>query len=530
MSVGKAQALAVIGVSAAVVGVEAVMLSGLPHFTIVGLPDTAVNESRERIRAAFSSSGISFPQVRLTVNLSPANIPKSGTGFDLAIAMAILAAMGGRVSTRDAYVGELGLDGSIRPVHGILPAALGFCAQTTGSCDPADGQVSIAQPDQSNRIPEYDPRLFVPFGCGEQAALAGANTVEAWHLTQLAKLVGVTCGPIPAQPALEPAKITPEPPFPDLGEVRGHDEAKMALEVAAAGGHHMLMTGAPGIGKTMLAQCLPGILPQLTHNEAIEVAAIRSVTGDFDGNLNTRAPFVAPHHTASASSLIGGGPVPNPGAATLAHHGVLFLDEIPEFSRPALQALRQPMEEGRVRIDRVKASVTFPAQFQLVGAANPCLCGNYIDEPRRCRCSASQRRMYFQRIGGPLLDRFDIKIVLRRLTASDMHSSSARGSADVRSRVCEARERQHRRLADTTMATNAALDAAWLQRNTRLAASAQNMIEQALVHGRISMRGCAKILRLAWTLADLAHHDMPETDDIAFAFSIHAQGGFYADE
>ena len=351
MRLGTATAMAVVGIEGRPVRIEAVLLRGLPAVTIVGLPDAAISESRERLRAAFASAGVAFPSCRLTINLSPAGTPKAGAAFDLGIAVAILGAMGGADRYAGSVVmGELGLDGSVRRVRGVLPAALAAAKGDGGG-------------------------MVVPLGCGEEAGLAGVEVAEVWHLAQVADAMGVPCDPAPDAPdCAEADGDGPETP-PDMSDVRGQFEARHAIEVAAAGGHHLLMTGAPGVGKSMLAVRIPGILPPLDVEQAVEVAAIASAAGEFAGRLSTVPPFASPHHTASAAALVGGGPMPKPGAASRAHRGVLFLDEMPEFPTSSLQALREPMETGRIEIHRARAAVAYPARFQLVGAANPTISG-----------------------------------------------------------------------------------------------------------------------------------------------------------
>ncbi|AWE42671.1 MULTISPECIES: YifB family Mg chelatase-like AAA ATPase [unclassified Actinobaculum] len=504
MIIGVAQAMSVVGVEGHPVRIEAAILSGLPSFTIVGLPDTAVSESRERLRAAFAASGITFPSARLTVNLSPADTPKTGTGFDLGIAVAILGAMGGRSSESGTYLlGELGLDGSVRRVRGVLPAAL------------------AAHREQAQR-------MIVPWGSGGEAELAHVPATEVWHLSQLAVAAGVTCSGIPKEPVPYSESQAATESLPDLCDVRGQVEARRALEVAAAGGHHLLMTGAPGIGKSMLACRLPGILPALSTDEAVEVAAIASVTGDFTGRISHVPPIAAPHHTASAVALVGGGSVPRPGAASRAHRGVLFLDELPEFSTHALQALRQPMESGRVEIHRARATVSFPASFQLIGAANPCRCGRYLDGPGKCTCSVRERRDYFRRIGGPLLDRFDLNVVLHRPSRAALAmAGEPEPSARVAERVLRARERQRRRLAGTPWTRNAQVPGTWLRRHVDVPQAVVRDLDRALAQGEVTMRAVDKVFRLAWTIADLAGHDSPDQGDFHQAFTYRLRGGFY---
>lgn len=490
MRVGVATAVAVVGIEGKLVRVEAVMLSGLPAVTIVGLPDTAISESRERVRAAFASAGLVFPPMRLTINLSPADIPKTGTAFDLAIAVAILGAMGGSLRAVGGVVmGELGLDGSVRPVKGVLPAALTAARE--------------------------ERRMVIPYGCGPEAEVADAEYTEVWHLSQVAHFMGIACGPVPHKPPRAHPPAESGSTVLDLSDVRGQDEARHALEIAAAGGHHLLLTGAPGVGKSMLAARMPGILPELSVPEAVEVAAIASAVGEFHGCFNRVAPYSNPHHTISGAALVGGGSVPKPGAISRAHNGVLFLDEMPEFSPHALQALREPMESGVVHLHRARAAVTFPARFQLIGAANPCRCGNYLDAPERCTCSVRERRDYFHRIGGPLIDRFDLSVVTPRLTRAEIATSEyGESSATVRARVAVARERQRWRLRETPWRMNSEVSGRWLREHTRAS------LDDHLVRGEISMRAADKTMRVAWTLADLGGRDQPTDADVALAFAL----------
>ena len=503
--VGTAHTMAVVGIEGRPVRIEAVLLHGLPAVTIVGLPDAAVSESRERIRAAFASAGIGFPQARLTINLSPADTPKSGTAFDLGIAVAILGAMGGREIGQRYVMGELGLDGSVRAVRGILPAALAA----------ADEGAAMA----------------VPLGCGKEAGLAGVRVKEVFHLAQLAEAMRIPCGPVPdapSPPGMDEDETEAPPACPDLADVRGQAQARHALEVAAAGGHHMLVTGAPGVGKSMLAARLPGILPRLDMHEAVEVAAIASAAGEFDGRLSYTPPFSSPHHSSSAAALIGGGAIPKPGAASRAHRGVLFLDEMPEFSTHSLQTLREPMETGRIEIHRARAVVTYPARFQLIGAANPCKCGNYLDAPGKCTCSVRDRRDYFRRIGGPILDRFDINVVAPRLSRADLAEAGAgEPSAVVAERVAEARLRQRARLRSTPWTANAQVSGSWLRRNTPLSRESARELDSMLASGETSMRAVDKILRISWTLADLSGRSAPSRGDVDCAFTLRERNGFH---
>lgn len=516
MRIGMSHAVSVVGVQGHVVRIEAALLSGLPAFTIVGLPDAAVVESRERLRAAFAAAGIIFPQVRVTVNLSPADIPKSGTAFDLGIAAAILSAMSGRVPgagdgdrsrgiSGHVYLGELGLDGSVREVRGVLPAALAVSEIRKGAAIACDGA-----------------GLVVPHGCEGEAALADVDAVGVWHLSQVAAPLGIDCAPVPPEPASASANIEyPAGGTNDFADVRGQDVAKWALEVAAAGGHHLLMTGSPGIGKSMLASRMPSILPQLSVEEAVDVAAIASAAGEFRGELTRIPPYSAPHHTASAIALIGGGTYPRPGAVSRAHNGVLFLDELPEFQRGVLQALRQPMESGTVEIHRARSSVTYPARFQLLGAANPCRCGRFFDSPTTCSCGPRERHEYFRRIGGPLLDRFDLNVVMSRPSRAELkRETDVETSAVVAERVAGARERSQMRLHDTEWARNAQVSGAWLRRNTPLSSEVEKRLDAVLSLGKLSLRAVDKIMRVAWTLADLVGHSSPNTGDFHQAFAL----------
>lgn len=478
MKLGIATAASVVGIEGHPVRIEAALLPGLPAFSIVGLADTAVSESRERIRAAFAASGIDFPNTRITVNLSPADIPKYGTAFDLGIACAILGALGGHAGPPNSIVlGELGLDGSVRPVRGVLPACLGAIHRgLTGA--------------------------VVPVEAVSEAELAGSRVRGVWHLTQVARAFGVRANPVP--PCEEAGTVgKPEPTAePDLADVRGQAEARLALEMAAAGEHHLFMVGPPGVGKSMLAVRLPGIMPPLTHSEGIEVAAVRSLLGSFDGRLPTRRPFADPHHTASAAALVGGGSSPRPGAISRAHHGVLFLDELAEFAPAALEALREPMETGRVHISRARTAVVFPARFQLVGAANPCRCGKLFDGG--CTCSPASLRAYRGRLSGPLMDRFDLKVRLRRPSAAELTGPAGEPSSAVRARVEAARGRQAARFSEEAWDTNGHAPGEWLRSHTEVPAGMRRAIRRALTTGALSARGVDKLLRAAWTVADLA--------------------------
>ena len=501
------------------VDVEAHAAGGLPSFTLVGLPDAAVRESRERVRAALSTCGTSWGEKRLTVNLSPADLPKTGTGFDVSLALAVLAARGDLparslpVLARTLFIGELGLDASIRPVRGILPAVRAA----------AGAGVS---------------RVVVPSGCVAEARLVpGARVIEARHLASLITALG---GHLPAQvlalaEATEPrsAVITGPAATPgsgaDLADVVGQEEARHALEVAAAGGHHLLLVGPPGAGKTMLAERLPSILPSLTDDDAVTVTSLHSVAGAFDpehGLIRT-PPLRAPHHTATRAAVIGGGSgLPRPGDVSLAHRGVLLLDEAPEFPSGVLDCLRQPLESGRVTIDRALGRATYPAAFQLVLAANPCPCGQGSGRALGCTCSSLQRRRYFSRLSGPLLDRVDIRLEVGPVTAQDLAAGGAgEASADVAARVLQARGRAAHRLEGTPWRLMGEVAGSWVRERTTAEDPRLVLpLMDALDRGDLSLRGVDRVLRLAWTLADLAGEQRPGAAELGTALSLRTRG------
>jgi len=495
MSLAIVHSRAQVGVEAPAVTVEAHLANGLPSLALVGLPETAVKESKDRVRSAILNSAFDFPPRRITLNLAPADLPKDGGRFDLAIALGILAASGqlpAAALEQLECLGELALSGALRPVQGVLPAAL--AARAAGRT------------------------LVVPRANAEEASLAsGLVVIAVEHLLELAAHLN---GQAPIAPYQAQGLLHRSQPYPDLAEVQGQIAAKRALLVAAAGSHNLLFTGPPGTGKTLLASRLPGLLPPLEEQEALEVAAIHSVASHAPLDAWPQRPFRNPHHSASGPALVGGGSRPQPGEITLAHQGVLFLDELPEFDRKVLEVLREPLESGQIVIARARDKVRFPARFQLVAAMNPCPCGFLGDPSGRCRCTPEQIQRYRGKLSGPLLDRIDLHVtVARETTALHVPPSAADGdSASSAALVARARQRQVQRQG----VANAFLDLPGLRRHCALLTADQGWLESACERLGLSLRAAHRILKVARTLADLEQAEQIARSHLAEA--LHYRG------
>ncbi|MET7878619.1 YifB family Mg chelatase-like AAA ATPase [Micromonospora profundi] len=500
MSYAKVLCVGLVGVTGHLVEVEADLAAGLPAVVISGLPDTALHEARDRVRAAVVNSGQRWPNRRITLNLLPATLPKFGSAFDLAIAAALLGGSGELplLPLEGVVVlGELGLDGTVRPVRGVLPMVAAAAKAGVG-------------------------RVIVPVGNATEAAVIPGVRVRA--VDTLHRLVAFVRD---GSPLIDPPAAIPAPSTggPDLADVAGQQMGRRALEVAAAGGHHVALLGPPGAGKTMLAERLPSILPELEDDEALEVTALHSVAGLLPpgGRLLRRPPFQAPHHTATVPSLVGGGSgLARPGAVSLAHRGVLFLDEAPEFSKGALEALRQPLESGQVQLSRSGGGTVYPARTQLVLAANPCPCAKPAGDAY-CECSPLARRRYLGRLSGPLLDRIDVQVRLMPLRAAELMAAEgdAESSATVAARVAAARQAAAKRWAVLGRRLNAEVEGPHLRRPPwRLPAQATTELRKRLDSGSLSARGFDRVIRMAWTIADLDGRERPDRDDVREAIQL----------
>lgn len=521
MAFARTCAVALVGVDGVVVEVQADLEPGVPTFTLVGLPDKSLSEARDRVRAAVVNSGEQWPQRKLTVGLSPASVPKSGSGFDLAVACAVLAAAE-RIAAKDIsnvlMVGELGLDGRVRPVRGVLPAVLAAAEL---------GYRHVVVPERS---------------AAEAALVPGVSVIGVRSLRQVIAVLNDE--PVPDEEPDAHGPDHPDPllaglvvpgggllaaaPAPDMADVAGQFAARRALEIAAAGGHHLLLQGPPGAGKTMLAERLPGLLPPLNPEQALEVTAVHSVAGLLPAGrpLVEVPPYCAPHHSATMPAIVGGGSgLPRPGAVSLAHRGVLFMDEAPEFSGRVLDALRQPLESGHVVVARSAGSLCLPARFLLVLAANPCPCGRYAPHRDGCECSSAMIRRYQARLSGPLLDRVDLRVRVEPVGREELlgRGQDVESTQQIAARVAQARERAAHRYAQAPWHTNSEVPGHELRTRWTPAPGAMAGVEREIERGLLTARGLDRVLRVAWTVADLAGRGRPGEEDVRTALELRTE-------